>query len=185
MNQDEQQLIRQAQHGNAAAFSALVDLHATFVYNLALRTLNNPHEAEDVAQETFFRAWQALPGFRAAANLRTWLYRITINLCYTRLPQLKADFAALVPEDEILGVGKSGSVENQLVMAEWREQLYQAVDELPETYRLLITLRHTDGYNYEEIAELMQMPLGTVKTGLFRARQQLRQRLSREEMSHE
>lgn len=181
VNQVEPQLIRQAQRGDAAAFSALVELHATFVYNLALRTLNNTQEAEDVAQETFFRAWQGLSGFRAEANLRTWLYRITINLCYTRLPQLKADLAAMIPEDEILLVERAQSVESSLVTAELRQQLYQAVDDLPETYRLLITLRHTDGYSYEEIAEITRMPLGTVKTGLFRARQQLRQALTTHE----
>jgi RNA polymerase sigma-70 factor (ECF subfamily) len=152
-------------------------MHAQFVYNLALRTLNNAQEAEDIAQESFFRAWQGLPRFRADAHLRTWLYRITTNLCYNRLPRLKADFAAIEPEDTMLLPERTRSVETGLVTAELREQLYSAVDNLPETYRLLITLRHMDGYSYEEIAEITQMPLGTVKTGLFRARQQLRQAL--------
>jgi len=177
VNQDEQQLIRQAQAGDTAAFATLVEMHAQFVFNLALRTLNNTQEAEDIAQETFFRAWQGLPGFRAAAHLRTWLYRITTNLCYNRLPRLKADFAAIEPEDTILLPERTRSVETGMLTAELREQVYTAVDDLPETYRLLITLRHMDGYSYEEIAEITQMPLGTVKTGLFRARQQLRQAL--------
>jgi RNA polymerase sigma-70 factor (ECF subfamily) len=186
VTQDEQELIQQAQSGNKAAFAALVEVHAQFVYNLALRTLNNPQEAEDVAQETFFRAWKGLPDFRAEANLRTWLYRITVNLCYNRLPRLKADFAALEPEEAILLPEKTRSVETRLITTELREQIYTAVDELPETYRLLITLRHMDGYSYEEIADVTQMPLGTVKTGLFRARQQLRQMLaSYEETTNE
>jgi RNA polymerase sigma-70 factor (ECF subfamily) len=177
VNQDEQQLIRQAQAGDAAAFAVLVEMHAQFVFNLALRTLNNTQEAEDIAQETFIRAWQGVGGFRAEAQLRTWLYRITTNLCYSRLPRLKADFAALEPEDAILLPERTRPVESGRLTAELRQQIYNAVDDLPETYRLLITLRHMDGYSYEEIADITQMPLGTVKTGLFRARQQLRQAL--------
>jgi RNA polymerase sigma-70 factor (ECF subfamily) len=178
VTQAEQHLIQQAQSGDKAAFAALVEVHAQFVYNLALRTLSNPQEAEDISQETFFRAWKGLPDFRAKANLRTWLYRITVNLCYNRLPRLKADFAALEPEDAVLLPEKSRTVETRMITAELREQIYTAVDELPETYRLLITLRHMDGYSYEEIADVTQMSLGTVKTGLFRARQRLRQTLT-------
>lgn len=178
MNQDEQKLIQQAQSGDKDAFAALVEIHAQFVYNLALRTLNNTQEAEDTAQETFFRAWKGLPDFRSEANFRTWLYRITVNLCYNRLPRMKVDFAALEPEEAVLPPEKTRTVETGLITAELRQQIYTAVDDLPETYRLLITLRHMDGYSYEEIADVTQLPLGTVKTGIFRARQQLRQGLA-------
>lgn len=177
MNQNEQQLIQQVQAGDTAAFTALAQMHAPFVYNLAMRTLHNAQEAEDIAQETFLRAWQSIGGFRAEAHLRTWLYRITINLCYNRLPRLKADLAALEPEDTTLRPQRARPVESSLLTAELRQQIYHAVDALPQTYRLLITLRHMDGYSYEEIAEMTQMPLGTIKTGLFRARRQLRQTL--------
>jgi RNA polymerase sigma-70 factor (ECF subfamily) len=177
VNDDEQQLIRRAQAGDTAAFTALVEMHAQFVFNLALRTLDNAHEAEDVAQQTFLRAWQGLPHFRGESRLRTWLYRIATNLCYNRLPRLKAEFAALEPEDAILSPEKPRPVETGIVTAELREQIYSAVDELPEAYRLLITLRHFDGYSYKEIAEITQLPLGTVKTGLFRAQRELRQAL--------
>lgn len=176
MIQDEQQLIRRVAAGDTAAFAVLVAQHGQFVYNLALRTMNNSQEAEDIAQETFLRAWQGVRHFRAEAQIRTWLYRITINLCYNRLPGMRADFAALEAEEPALPPGYSPrSVESGLVTAELREQLYAAVDHLPETYRLLITLRHMDGYSYEEIAEMTQLSLATVKTGLFRARQQLQQ----------
>ena len=178
MNQDEQLLIRQAQAGDTAAFAALVEMHAQFVFNLALRIVNEVQEAEDIAQETFLRAWQGVSGFRAEAQLRTWLYRITINLCYNRLPRLKADFEALDPADAILLAETTRSVEAGLLTAEMRQQIYTAVDDLPAMYRLLITLRHMDGYSYQEIADITQMPPGTVKSVLFRARQQLRQALT-------
>ena len=90
---------------------------------------------------------------------------------------MQTDFAALEAEDPILLPASTQSVESGLLTAELREQLYAAVDHLPETYRLLITLHYMDGYRYEEIAEMAQMSPGAVKTGLFRARQQLRQML--------
>jgi RNA polymerase sigma-70 factor (ECF subfamily) len=175
VTQDEQQLIQQAEAGDTAAFAVLVQQYGQFVYNLALRTLNNSEEAEDIVQETFLRAWKGIRDFRAEAHLRTWLYRITINLCYNRLPGLKADFAALEPDELSSPLEGAQAIERRILTAEMCEQLYHAVDHLPETYRLLITLHYMDGYSYEEIAEMTQMSLGTIKTGLFRARQQLRQ----------
>ena len=177
VNQDERQLIRQAQNGDTAAFAARMEMHAQYVYNLAIRTLNDAQEAEDIAQETFLRAWQGLRGFRAEAGFRTWLYRITINLCYNRLPRMKAELEALDSADAILLPETAETTETSLLTAETRRQIYNAVDELPEMYRLLITLRHMDGYSYEEIAGITQMSLGRVKTILFRARHQLRQSL--------
>lgn len=133
--------------------------------------------AEDIAQETFLRAWQGLGGFRAESQLRTWLYRITANLCYNRLPRLRDELEALDPAGAI-PLSQTGSVEAHLLTAEIRQQIYTAIDNLPALYRLLVTLRHMDGYTYREIAGITQMPLGTVKSVLFRARRQLRQALA-------
>jgi RNA polymerase sigma-70 factor (ECF subfamily) len=82
-------LIARAQRGDASAFEALVNMHAKLVYNLAFRVVNDPHEAEDLAQEAFLRAWRALPRFRGQARFSIWLYRIVTNLCYNRLPHLR------------------------------------------------------------------------------------------------
>ena len=95
---DEQTLINSAQVGDTDAFATLVMMHGSLVYNLALRTLGDAQEAEDVAQETFVRAWQGLPRFRAQSRLSTWLYRITTNLCYNRLPLLRQELVAMDPE---------------------------------------------------------------------------------------
>jgi RNA polymerase sigma-70 factor (ECF subfamily) len=178
VNQDEQGLIRQAQAGDTAAFEQLVTMHAQLVYNLALRTLNDPQEAEDVAQETFVRAWRALPRFRADARLSTWLYRITTNLCYNRLPHLKQELAAVDSETAVNLADGQPEVERGLVTEELRLQVNTAVTQLPESYRLLITLRHVHDLSYQEIVEVTGMPLGTVKTGIFRARRLLREALS-------
>lgn len=180
VEQDEQALIKQAQAGNTNAFAGLVTMHGTLVYNLALRTLNDPQEAEDVAQETFVRAWLALPRFRAQAQLSTWLYRIATNLCYNRLPQLKRELAALDPDAQVDLPDERQATEELLLTAEIMTQVETAVNQLPESYRMLITLRHIQGLSYADIADVAEMPIGSVKTGIFRARRQLRQMLTQE-----
>ena len=184
MDQAEQTLIKKAQAGDTAAFAGLVNMHGTLVYNLALRTLSDAQEAEDVAQETFVRAWKALPRFRADSRLSTWLYRIVTNLCYNRLPQLKRELAALDPDLEIELPDERQGVEEGLLSAELIEQVNTAVNQLPESYRLLISLRHMQGLSYAEIAGVTNLSLGSVKTGIYRARQQLRAMLA-EEMGRE
>jgi RNA polymerase sigma-70 factor (ECF subfamily) len=174
---DEERLIRRAQQGDTAAFELLMNQHAPFVYNLALRTVRDPHEAEDMAQETFIRAWRMLPHFRQQAQFTTWLYRITVNLCYNRLPGLKTELAALDPTEAADLRDERQNVEGVILTAENQRRVQAALDSLPEGYRLLLNLRHLQGLSYAEIAETMQMPLGTVKTGIFRGRALLREAL--------
>ena len=176
----ERALIDRAQQGDHDAFAALVNEHQRYVYNLALRVLRDENEALDLAQETFVRAWSALPNFRGQSKFRTWLYRIVTNLCYNRLPGLRRSLNALgdavveeIPDPD----SKSGNPARKLEMQELREHLRQAVDDLDERYRLLITLRYQDELSYDEIASTLNLPLGTVKTGLFRAKERLRRAL--------
>ena len=180
----EGELVRQAQAGDAQAFGELVLAHQQFVYNLALRSLGDPQEAEDIAQEACVRAWQALPNFRRQAQFRTWLYRIVTNLCYNRLPRLRAELSALGEEQiEDRGLSPDFSIEpfaDPLIGIEAEQQrafLHRQIEALPESFRLLITLRFQQELSYAQIAEVVSMPIGTVKTGLFRARQRLRQAL--------
>lgn len=173
----ERQLVTKARKGETEAFALLVQEHAPFVFNLALRLLQDPHEAEDLSQEAFLRAWQALPRFRAEARFTTWLYRIVTNLCYNRLPQLKAEFAALDLDVEVTIPDERQQANTALMTNALRVHLQQAIAELPDSYRLLITLRHLQGMSYAEIAQATDLPLGTVKTGIFRARRQLQEEL--------
>jgi RNA polymerase sigma-70 factor (ECF subfamily) len=181
VERNETELIQQARQGNTEAFEALVALHERFVYNLALRTLGNPDDAADMAQDTFVRAWQALPAFRADAQFRTWLYRIVLNLCINRLPRLRRELNALT-QDEMGDIPEPISLTPQpLTNIEYREQrsfLHSEIERLPEQYRLLISLRYQHELSYEEIASLLGLPVGTVKTGLFRAKARLRETLS-------
>ncbi len=180
MPDTEQHLIQRAQKGDHEAFAALVTEHQRYVYNLALRVLKNEEEALDLAQETFVRAWTALPNFRAQSQFRTWLYRIVTNLCYNRLPSLRRslnelgdDVIAEIPETDAAFDNPAHRLESR----ELRSYLHQAIDRLDENYRLLISLRYQSELSYEEIATMLNLPLGTVKTGLFRAKEQLRRAL--------
>jgi RNA polymerase sigma-70 factor (ECF subfamily) len=172
---DDEALVRRAQRGDAEAFAGLVAEHQRFVYNLALRALDDQTEAEDVSQEAFVRAWQALPKFRGQAQFRTWLYRIVTNLCYNRLPRLRRDLAALGDEaaeavpDEVRA-DPAGGMEDE----ERRAFLHRQIETLPESYRVLVMLRFQQALSYDEIASVLSLPLGTVKTGLSRARARLR-----------
>ena len=172
----EAELIRKAQRGDTEAYAALVALHERFVYNLALRSLGNPDEAADAAQDTFIRAWTGLPGFRAESQFRTWLYRIAINLCINRSPRLRRDLDALT-QDEFPDIPTPETVSAKVEQRELHELVHREVERLPEQYRLLVSLRYQHDLTYDEIASLLDLPLGTVKTGLYRAKERLRQSL--------
>jgi RNA polymerase sigma-70 factor (ECF subfamily) len=172
----EEQLVRRAKDGDTDAFAELVVAHQRFVYNLALRSLSDPREAEDVAQEAFVRAWRGLPRFRGEAGFRTWIYRIVTNLCYNRLPRLRRELTA-IGDDEIADLPAASYADplSSLEAKERRAYLHMQIEALPESYRLLVTLRYQQELSYAEIAEVVGVPLGTVKTGLFRARERLRE----------
>lgn len=184
MSTNETTLIHQAQKGDHEAFAALVDEHQRYVYNLALRVVKDENEALDLAQETFVRAWTALPNFRGQSQFRTWLHRIVTNLCYNRLPDLRRSLNDLgddvmenIPEIHF------NTPAHEFESNETRQYLHQAIGNLDENYRLLITLRYQNELSYEEIASTLNLPLGTVKTGIFRAKEQLRKSLAQLEES--
>jgi RNA polymerase sigma-70 factor (ECF subfamily) len=175
----EQLLIRRAQKGDHNAFAALVDEHQRYIYNLALRVVKDENEALDLTQEAFVRAWTALPNFKGQSQFRTWLYRIVTNLCYNKLPNLRrslndlgADMMEDIPESNF------NTPAQEFESNETRQYLHQAIDDLDANYKLLITLRYQDELSYDEIASTLNLPLGTVKTGIFRAKAQLRNALA-------
>jgi RNA polymerase sigma-70 factor (ECF subfamily) len=161
--------------GDSAAFAVLVTRYRGRVIALARRLLPaEPGEAEDIAQETFLAVYDKRAGFRRGQTFRPWLYRIAVNRCLDRLrarqrrpPPLDLDHAPEVPEED--------SDPLDALLADEREaHLAEAVAALPPHYRAIFLLRHLDDLSYEEIAQAMTLPLGTVKTYLFRARAQLR-----------
>jgi RNA polymerase sigma-70 factor (ECF subfamily) len=180
MAEAERLLIQRAQKGDHDAFAMLVEQHQRCVYNLAFRVIKDENEALDLTQETFIRAWTALPNFKGQSQFRTWLYRIVTNLCYNRLPNLRRSLTDL-GDDVLEDIPESdfNSPAQEFESNEMRRHLYQAVDDLNPHYKLLITLRYQGELSYEEIASTLNLPLGTVKTGLFRAKEQLHKALSR------
>ena len=181
MDANETQLIRRARKGDKEAFAGLVALHERFVYNLALRTLGNAEDAADMAQEAFVRAWVALPAFREQAQFRTWLYRIVLNLCINRFPRLRRELNELTSDEMVEIPEPVTSRLDPLAGLEQQEQhafLHRQIEQLPEQYRLLVSLRYQHELSYDEIASLVGLPVGTVKTGLFRAKARLREALS-------
>jgi len=178
MSDNETTLIQKAQKGNHDAFAALVDEHQRYVYNLALRVVKDENEALDLTQETFVRAWTALPNFKGQSQFRTWLYRIVTNLCYNRLPNLRRSLNDLGDDvmEEIPETNFNAPA-SEFESNETRQHLYQAIDALDANYKLLITLRYQNELSYDEIASTLNLPLGTVKTGIFRAKEQLRKTL--------
>lgn len=180
----EKDLVRRAQEGDSGAFGELVEVHQVFAYNVALRAVDNSQDAEDLVQEAFVRAWRSLASFRVEARFRTWLYRIVINLCYSRLPQLRRDVTDLDgPNCQIALPDRSpgGDPEARLEEKQLLVSLQAEIKRLPGQYQILLLLRHHQGCSYAEIAEIMDLPLGTVKTGIHRARKKLKEAVIRDQ----
>ena len=174
----EQDLVGRAQDGDTEAFAELVLTHQQFAFNVALRALNNRQDAEDLVQEAFIRSWKSLPGFRSEASFRTWLYRIVINLCYNRLPKLKREISALDQEHDLINLKTADREREPEVFLEGKQMadyLQRRIEDLPDRYRIILMLRYQGDCSYQEIANILDLPMGTVKTSIHRARQSLKE----------
>ena len=165
--------------GDPAAFETLVVVHQHRVFAVALRMLGNRADAEDAAQEVFLRVHRALPGFRGDAKLSTWLYAIAARLCLSRLGEahrrlVRADGEALarVPDAE-------ADPARHLEEDEREAALRRAITELSDDRRMVVVLRDLEGLPYEEIAQILGLELGTVRSRLHRARLDLKGKLER------
>ncbi len=169
-------LVARARKGDQAAFEQLVRRHQHYVFNVAYRVLNDTTEAEDIAQEAFVRAWRGLPDFRSQAKFTTWLYRIVHNLCLNRLPGLQHDLLQIEPLEDMLN-DPAPSPHDLFEARERVAFLHAELEQMPHKYRLVLTLRYLQDLTYDEIADVLDLPMGTVKTHIHRARQMLVGRL--------
>jgi RNA polymerase sigma-70 factor, ECF subfamily len=128
-----------------------------------------------MAQEAFVRAWRGLPNFRGQAKFTTWLYRIVHNLCLNRLPGLRRELLQSEPLEEVLA-NPAPSLPDRFETRERAAFLHAELARLPEKYRLVLTLRYLQHLSYDEIAVVLDVPMGTVKTHIYRARQMLMER---------
>ena len=179
---DEHELVRRAQQGDAAAFGVLVVRHQDTIYRLAVRTAGYD-AAEDLAQNAFLKAWDALPGFAGDAAFGTWLYRIALNGCYDHLRrrarhrQQPLDAATLeIPDAGDLAEGIVAAAEEE----ERRVAIAAALAALPADDRALLALRIGEEWSYERIAAELQLNIKTVGTRLFRARAKLHRLVSQQ-----
>lgn len=180
----DQELVRRAQSGDRRAFDLLVLKYQQKVVNLIGRYIRDPVEVLDVAQDAFLKAYRALDGFRGESAFYTWLYRIAVNtvknhvVAQGRRPP-GDDLEADVAEQMDLGVRlrENATPERHLLTDEIARTVQQALDALPVDLRTAIVLRELEGMSYEEIANAMDCPIGTVRSRIFRAREAIDKRL--------
>jgi len=175
--------IRQAQKGSVTAFERIVRFYSPKIYNFAFRFTYDRNEAEDLAQEVFQRLYVKLREFDASRPFRPWLYRLAANAC---INATRGRMRAPAPEDpEILEQRKTrGPTEDPVESAMQRDEvaaLQRAVATLPEDYRTVVVMRYLEDMSCDDVAESLELPVGTVKTWLYRAREILRRRLMRED----
>jgi len=175
------EVVAAAQAGDDGAFGKIVEHYQRRVFAVAYRMTCNAAQAEELAQEVFLRVWRKLGTFRPSAPLGPWLLRLASNVCINALKKRRVPTVSMQAADEEGGTREpaaDGPDASELAARrELAERLEAAIAELPDEYRLVVTLRHVEGLSYEEIAAALDAPLGTVKVRLFRARERLRRLL--------
>ena len=176
---EDNELVKRVCMGETQLFRLLIERHQQHIFNLCYRMLRQFEEADDATQGTFLKAYRSLKQFRGDARLKTWLCQIARNECLNRLrhenmasldQQLTTDYSFQIAD----------STPSPLELIEQRETrsiVHEAINKLPHQYRLVITLFHLNGLSYEEISQVMEIPMGTVKTHIFRARELLKSKL--------
>ncbi|MCW8856274.1 MAG: RNA polymerase sigma factor RpoE [Kangiella sp.] len=181
----DSELVKRVQEGDKSAFDMLVKKYQHKIMNLISRYVRDSHEVADIAQEAFIKAYRALPGFRGDSAFYTWLYRIAINTAKNHLvsqgrrpPGSDIDSVDAEQYEGGDALRDTGSPERIMFRDEIRTIIFKTIDELPEDLKSAITLREMDGLSYEEIAEVMDCPVGTVRSRIFRARDAIDQKIA-------
>ena len=175
----DRRLVEAAASGSREAFDELVRRHQVQILNLARVMTAGGADAEDLAQEVFVRAWRSLAGFRGESTFRTWLHRVAVNVIQShhgRLTRFRRLFRqpAGVDDEQRYEIGRAPDPADTEMTMVRRDAIDKALAALPEELRLAVTLRDIQGLEYREIAEVLDVPIGTVESRIFRARQRLR-----------
>jgi RNA polymerase sigma-70 factor, ECF subfamily len=181
----DQKLVERAQRGDKHAFELLVSKYQRKLARLLSRFIRDSTEVEDVTQEAFIKAYRALPSFRGDSAFYTWLYRIGINTAKNYLVAMgrRAPTTTDIDSEEAEGFEDGehlrdlNTPENEMMSRQVAETVNQTLEELPEELRTAITLREIEGLSYEDIANIMNCPIGTVRSRIFRAREAIAERL--------
>jgi len=182
--QEDKQLIGLALQGDEKAFETLLNKYRNLVFSIMIKMVRNHQEAEDLTQEAFMKAFNSLSSFNDEFAFSTWLMKIASNNCIDFLRKRKLrTYSIHEPiqyKDEKIEIDipdHEPTPEKQLLQGERAKMIQAAIDELPERYRYVILLRHKEEKSYEEISEILNLPLGTVKAQIFRAREILNKKL--------
>ena len=180
----DQQLVERVQRGDKNAFNLLVQKYQNKVANLISRYVRNQADVADVAQEAFIKAYRALPNFRGESAFYTWLYRIAVNTAKNHLvaqgrraPANDVDAEEAEYYDGSDALKEFASPERLVLSDEIQQVVFDTLDTLPEELKMAISLRELDGMSYEEIANVMDCPVGTVRSRIFRAREAIDKKL--------
>ena len=176
---DDTALVARAAKGDAAAFESLMELHEGRIYAIALRMCGNREDALDCAQEAMLRIYHALDRFKGQSSFATWVYRITMNSCLDELRKRKvraaASLDAMLESGWSPAAGDEGLPEAQALRGEQRDIIRAAIGSLPEDMRAVIVLRDIQGFSYEQIADMLEANIGTIKSRISRGREKLRE----------
>lgn len=178
-------LVKRSQKGDTGAFEQLVTIYQDRIYALSYQLTGNYADAQDLAQNVFIRAYRALPGFRNEADFGTWLHRIAVNLSINekrrKKPDVSLDNPVQTDEGEMprLVASNGDSPEEAYEKKEFSNMVREALWELSEEHRAVLVLREMQGYSYDEIAQMLDCTLGTVKSRINRARQALKKQIVR------
>lgn len=167
--QSDLDLVSLARKGDSEAFSLLVARHQHMAYNVSYRFMRDCALAEDMAQEAFLKAYRGLKGFRGDSSFSTWMYRVTASVCLTELSKRKRR-----NEVPLLPIHERRTDRDAHDTFDMPDLIRQCVGELPERWATIITLYYLDEVSYDEIARVMRVPMGTLKTWMHRARKKLR-----------
>jgi len=183
-NELDRALVERVQNGDKRAFDLLVRKYQHKVIGLVSRYVRSHAECEDIAQESFIRAWRAIGSFRGDSAFYTWLYKIAVNTAKNHLVLMgrRPPTDDIDAEDAVFMVGAermqdNATPEREMMRQEIEQSVFSTVQALPEELRTAITLREVDGLSYDEIAEAMGCPIGTVRSRIFRAREAIDEKL--------
>ncbi len=184
MNVLENHLARLALKGDQRAFAELVGIYQDKLYHMAYRMLNNRQEAEDVVQDTFLRVYKNLDRYDEALKFSTWIYRIATNLCIDRLRRRKPTYSLDAESSEHEGLdgysmlpGDDRTPEAELILSDTQRIVHQAIESLPAKYKTVMMLRYIHDLSLQEVGDILDMPVTTIKTRVHRGREFLRKKL--------
>ena len=178
------QLVELSQKGDSNAFELLFTTFKTRLHHSLFRILRNYHETEDIVQQAFLRAWEKIGTFKGNSNFYTWLYRIAVNTAKNHLvsksrrpPNIDVDIDDGEFQNNSAVLRDNESPQASLATSQMEQVIFRSIENLPSELRIAVTLREFDGLSYEEIAKIMNCPVGTVRSRIFRAREAIEKKI--------